>query len=105
MSDKYYCISCGKEITDHGVKYCPDCRRQKKRRRKKVMRKMPSHSAGYGELVRAICKQAFKDYYSRRWHDDAVRFFYSERFRYWTGYDGDRVMGLLNDREIKRPEH
>lgn len=105
MKDKHYCMFCGKLITDHGIKYCPECRRKRKRKRTQVLGKAPSYAAGYGELIRAICKQAFKDYFTKRWHDDAVRFFYSEKFSHWTGYDGDRIMGYLHDRENKKPTH
>lgn len=109
--EKLKCKICGQVITDHGIKYCPSCRKKRKeaRKQKKREERVPNYKQGYRALADAIISQALKDLSIKKYRAEVMEFFFSERFKDFTGIDGQKMVKELRrakyDRDITGVEY
>ena len=95
------CTICGKEIEDHGIRFCRSCR--KREHRKKYNRNHDQKpEAGYHSLAVAIVRQACKDWNTERLRADCEKFFKSKRGYTLSGVPGDNIIKVLERHSVRK---
>ena len=96
--ERLKCVICGKEIEDHGRRYCKACRKEAYKASSRKWKEKQYHiipEVGYESLASAILQQACRDYGVAEYHAEVVRFFKSNRCQTITGADGTDVLSKL----------
>lgn len=103
--EKLKCVICGKDIEDHGRRYCRTCRKEAYKAERNGEQYNIRPLNGYDSLAVAILQQACRDYGRAEYHAEVVRFFKGSRCQTITGADGQDVLSKLEKkyaRETKR---
>ena len=100
------CQICGKPITDHGIKFCKDCRKEAYllssrswKQRVKVKLYLTIPEVGYRSLGKAIVYQAVRDYNRPAYREEVIDFFNSKRCYELCGVDGEKFLEILEKRK------
>lgn len=95
------CTICGKEIEDHGIRFCRSCR--KREHRKKYNRNHDQKpEAGYHSLAVAIVRQACKDWNTERLRADCEKFLKSKWGYTLSGVPGDNIIKVLERHSVRK---
>lgn len=97
------CTICGKEIEDHGIRFCRSCRK-KEHKRKYTKHYDPKPKAGYHSLAVAIVRQACKDWNTERLRADCEKFLKSKWGYTLSGVPGDNIIKVLERHSVRKNE-